>query len=471
MSSGLLRQTLLYSAGEIIPKLIGFILLPVYTAYLSPTDYGIIGYTSSFTMVLYVLSALSLNSFVIRNYFELKTEVERQKMIGNIFVFIGILNLLILILAYLVLPIFISHFSIKIPWNPYFKLALIINFLDVFSIIPLVMYRVKQQANYFVLLSLTRVLFQLGLTFYFVVIRKDGLIGNYLGQLFPLLIYFIVYWVVMIKRVNINIDLRQIRVALKFSLPLLPGTLAYLALSFADRVILERYVDVSLIGIYNVAYMLSLSLNIVIQSGYKAIEPEIFKRYDRPDFAEFIRNIKSLFLFVVYCGAMFISLYAQEIFKLMASPKFYEGYRLVPIIMVGIIMTGQNVIFGGILTAEKSTKVIGLSTIVGATVNILFNLLFVKSLGVYAAALSVAISFATMNYLLYYRMRFKQKTIKDEILAILLFIFVISILFYIVDVDFSLPMVCVKFFIFIAFAFLTALIFKLKLRSYKMLIK
>lgn len=71
---------------------------------------------------------------------------------------------------------------------------------------------------------------------------------------------------------------------MRFSLPLLPGALAYLILSVSDRIILERNVPMAEIGIYNVAFTMALALNIVIQSGYKAIEPEIFKRYGATDY-------------------------------------------------------------------------------------------------------------------------------------------------------------------------------------------
>ena len=436
--SRIIKQTALYSLGEIIPKIIGFVLLPIYTHYLTAGDYGIMSYTNSVVMFLFVLSTLSLNSYVLRTYYELGTEVERRKLLGNVFLFVTFINVFLLIAGFAIIPHLISYYHLQIPWEPYFKLAVINNFLELFSVIPLVLFRVRQQAKYFVFLSLTRVLLQFGLTYYFIVIRKDGLIGSYTGSLYPLLGFFIIYWAIMMRNATLKIDFSQIKDALRFSLPLLPGALSYLALSFSDRLILERYVTIKEIGVYNVAFILSSALNIIIQSGYKAIEPEIFKRYNTATFTSFIKQAQSVFFVFLFAGALFLSLFSQEVFKYMTSEAFQKGYLVVPIIMIGVIMTGQNVIYGGIITAEKKTKVIGFATIVGAITSITLNLFLIPHFGIYAAAFSSALAFAVMNLILYSKMKFEGKAIETEILALTCFFAISSAFFYILKVEVSM---------------------------------
>ena len=437
MSQALVKQTILYSVGEIIPKIIAFILLPVYTHYLSPSDYGVLSYTNTVVTFLFVFISLALNSFVLRHYFELHNEIDKKKLLGNIFLFVGFVNICLLGLAFLFLPRLLNYYNIQVPWNPYFKLALLINFFEVFSIIPLVMYRVKQQATYFLALSLSRVLLQCALTYYFVVVSRQGLIGSYYAQLLPLILYFFIYWFLIIKNVSLNISVDQIKKGLKFSLPLLPGALSYIALSLSDRFILERWVSVSEIGIYNVAYVLSQSLNVVIQSGYKAIEPEIFKRYNTPDFDFFIKQAKSYFLFIVYTGAMFLTLFSQEAFYFLTSDDFHKGYLLVPPIMIGVLMTAQNVIFGGVLSAEKNTKVIGTASALGAAVSILFNLIFVPKWGTFAAAAASALSFCCMNIILFSKMKQNEKSFRPEAIALATFSVVTFSIFYGLKVNVS----------------------------------
>lgn len=467
MKSNIIKQTGIYAIGEIAPKILMFFLLPIYTHYLSPEDYGIVSYTNSVVIFLFALSALSLNSYVLRNYFEKKNETDRKNLIGNIYLFIGIFNLALVVVSFIITPSILEKYNIQVAWNPYFKLALISNFLEAFSIIPLVLYRVKQNAKLYVILSVSKTFLQFGITFLFIVVLKMGILGHFYGKLLSLIPFFFIYWYIIFKNAKINFNFNQIKVGLKFSLPLLPGMLAYLALGVSDRIILERHVNLAEIGIYNIAYTLAFSLGMVIQSVYKAIEPEIFKRYGFPDFNVFIKKTQSLFLFLVYSVAMCLSLFSQEVFKIMASPQYYTGYLLVPILVLGAIMTGQNVIYGGILQAEKNTKAIGFSAILGAIVSITFNLIFIPKWGIYAAAISSAISFFVMNIYLFIRMDFTEKTIIPEFLVLGLFMCLNFAIFYFFKIEFSYFSILIKIVALTIYIFTIAKIFKLDISNLK----
>ena len=463
--SKLLKQSALYAIGEIVPKLVSFFLLPVYTHYLSKTDYGIISYTNSFVMFLFVLCVLSLNTYVLRFYFEKEDETYRRRLLGNFYIIIAGINLLLSLLAYLLLPIVIEKYHIQVPWEPYFKLAVIANFLEVFSVIPLVLYRVKQQAKWFTILSLSRTLLQMLLIFLLIVVFKWGILGHFYGRLFSLIPFFFIYWGIIAHNATFNINFKELKKGLAFSTPLLPGALAYLALSLSDRIILERFVPISQIGIYSLAYTLALTLNIVIQGFYKAVEPEIFQHYGKDSFNTFIKKTQNIFFLVVYFGAMFITLFSQEVFKIMASKEFYEGYLLVPILMIGVIMTGQNVIFGGIIIAEKKTKTDGIATIIGAIISLFFNLSLMKYGGVYIAAISSAVSFAAMNTILYKRMSYSEKSLKAPLLALLLFVLISFGLFYMVKISFSWEALFIKILLLTLYLVLLSKVFHIPIRD------
>lgn len=426
----LLKNTIFYSLGEICPRIISFLLLPIYTQYLSTSDYGILAYTNTVVSFLYVLGALALNSYVLRYYFIHTEESQRKQMIGSIYGTIFLMNLLILLLAYATLPHAIGYFHLQIPWDPYFKLAILVNFLDSFSIIPLVIYRVRQQAQFFVCLSLGRTLLQVVLNIYFIVFLESGLIGYYYAAILAYLPFLFVYLGIIRKYASFKIRFSYVSEGLKYALPLLPGSLAYLILSVSDRLILERNVAISEIGIYNVAFTLSLALNIVIQSGYKAIEPEIFKRYSSPDYYKFLRKVQSLFFVVIYVAGLGLTLFSQEVFYYFTAEPFHNAYKFVPILIIGVIMTGQNVIYGGVLSAERKTKVVGMATLCGAITSVSLNIFLTPVWGVTAAALSSALSFFLMNTILFVRMTYPGKSMLKETLSIIGVVVISLGLFY-----------------------------------------
>lgn len=441
--SKLLKNTLLYSVGEILPRAISLLLLPVYTRYLSPEDYGISSYTHTIILFLYVLGAFGLNTYTLRFYFVHNEDKERRTLLGTVQIAILTLNVIILAFAFLIMPSVISHYQIQVPWNPYFRLAFIINFFECFSIIPLVVYRVRQEAIKFVALGLSRTVLTVILTLFFVVYQKRGLIGTFQAQLYVIIPYSLVYLFVMQKYAKWHLDWAYLREGLKFAAPLIPGTICYQLLSVSDRIILERYVGIGELGIYNVACQIALALNIIIQSGYRALEPELFRRFGKDDFYTFVRKTQSVFFGTIYIGAFTLCLYSQEFFWMMTSKSFHMGYMLMPALVVGVIMTGKNVIYGGILQGEKRTRIVGLSTVIGAVISILVNISLIPLFGTFAAATASAVSFFVMNTILFCAMTFPGKSMYQETILELLVLGLSYPLFFILG-DISVLGVIVK---------------------------
>lgn len=427
----LLKNASYYSIGEIAPRIISFLLLPVYTRYLTPAEYGIQSYTNTIISFLFVLGTLALNSFALRFYFVWNEDKDRRRLMGSVVTAIAGMNIFILVLACILFPYLIDKFHVQVPWKPFFKLAIIANFFDSFSIVPLVIYRVRQEALTFVKMNLGKTLLLVALNLFFVVYLQIGLIGVYYATLCVNVFYFFIYVRIIRKYAGLHIDFSIIKKGIRYSLPLIPGALAYLILSVSDRIILERNVSLSQIGIYNVAYTMSLALNIIIQSVYKAIEPEIFQRYGKTGYYDFLKRIQKCFFVLIYVMALCICLFSQEVFSFMTSENFHGGYKLVPLLIIGVVMTGQNVLYSSILSAEKKTKAVGGATIAGAISSILFNLILIPKWGVYAAAVSSGLSFTIMNILLFVKMNFPDKSMYKECITIIIIPIIAYILFYI----------------------------------------
>ncbi|MBO5100708.1 MAG: oligosaccharide flippase family protein [Spirochaetaceae bacterium] len=423
----LFSNTILYTVGEVVPRIISFLMMPIFTRFLSPADYGILSYTNSVISFIYVFCTLSLNSYVLRFYFECKDENEQQKMIGNIFCFIALVNIFVLVLLNLFGPKIIDITNISVPWKPYFRLAVFNNFLESFSIIPMVYYRVKQNAKTFVCISLTRCVLQYVITFVMLAVCGFGLMSQYYGRIVVLLPFAIIYFSIILKHGKINLDLKQIKSALKFSLPLLPGAISYLALTSIDRIILERYVSLEIIGIYNIAYTIAMAMNMIIQSFYKAIEPNVFQKYsddsNQTSFLFYMTKMNNIYNFALYVGALALAVFSEEALMIVASEKFYKAASYVPFVLVGVIFSGRNLLMGCVLTAEKRSVISGISTMLGAMISLVLNLLLIPKVGVIAAPIALSISYLFMNIFLKIVTRIKFFNNWQDLVAMLLFCF------------------------------------------------
>ncbi|WP_461789344.1 oligosaccharide flippase family protein [Pedobacter sp.] len=467
----LLKNTIIYSIGEIFPKLVSFLLLPIFTSYLSEADYGIISYTNSVMFFLFVFSALALNTYLLREFFECKTEAEQKRLIGSVFFTILAINVIILILGYLFGPTIIKYTHLQIPFYPFFSLLLLNNFCEALSIVPLVVYRVHENALAYVIISILRAILIFAFTYAFIIHLDLGILGNFYGRLFVNAFFVLIYLYIIFKNSIINIDFTAIRKSLVFSLPLIPGAIGYLLMNMSDRIILERYVSLSDIGIYSVAYTLAYSLTIVIQSGYRSFEPEIYRRYDSPDFNEFVENIHKVYMFVVYFLALMLVIFAKDVLQVMTKGNFIQGYILIPLIVIGVIATAQNAILISIVISEKNTKLSGLSTVIGGFISIGFNLLFIPQYGTSAAALASSIAYISMNVIVLSKMKFKSSVIKSDFLSFFLFIIVAIVITLIFGHKAtSFLTLCLKLIISaISFVFLF-LIYRLKISEFNFLL-
>ena len=463
------KNTLFYTIGEILPKILSFLLLPLYTRYLSPADFGVVSYTSSVTLFLSVFGTLALNSYVLRYYFIHKDEESRKKVIGTAYLSIGVFNLIILGVAYLVLPSVISRYDIQVAWNPYFKLSIITNMLTSFSTIPLCFYRVKQQAHNYVLLNITRTIFTVALNILFIVTLKKGLDGYFYSHLYAAIPFVPIYFGIIGKYSRFKFGFAYLREGLGFALPLIPGTLAYIIINMSDRIILERNVAMEAIGLYNIAVTISTALNIVIQSGYHAFEPDIFARYGEKGYYEFVKKVQVVFYSVIFFMGLLLSLFSQEIFYFFTSEDFHNGYIFMPILILTAMISGQNIIYGCVLQGDKKSKTIGTITLVGAAFSITMNVLLIPYLGVWAAAMTGSLSLFLMNILEFVFMKFPNKTIWREIvLGVLVVTF--SYMVFLVFPSVSIFGFLVKLIIVGIYYFILSSIYKIRLDDVKALL-
>ncbi len=425
----LFKNTAIYAIGEILPKIVSFLLLPVFTRYLTTTEYGILSYTGSVMTLFTVIGILSLNSYALRFYFERKGIDERRLLLGTVYIIIGLMNVMLIVFGWLIFPLVIEHYQIQVPWHPYFKLALINNFLASFSTIPLVIYRVRQDSAKYVGLSFSYSMITFLFNVLFVVVFKQGILGYYYSTLFVSIPFFFIYANIIRKYACFKVSMNYIKEGLRFSLPLLPGAIAYFFLNMVDRIVLERNVLLSELGIYNIAVTLTGALGIIIHSGYHAVEPEIFNHYGTPDYYKFVKKAQTAFFIAIFVGALVLALFSQEVFIIMTAPSFHEGYKLVPILIIGVVMNGQNSIYRGVLASEKRTKAQGGIMVAGAAFSFLFNLLLIPLWGTIAAALSRMLSYVIMNIALFVKMTFPGKSIHKETIAVLMVLIIPHVIF------------------------------------------
>lgn len=414
----LLKSTVIYSLGEALPRAINIFLLPIYTKYLLPTEYGILAYTNTISIFLFSVSSFGLQTYLLRFFFEKKNKIEREKLVGSVFLFVGLINIFFSLIMFFLLPSILNFEGVEFS-EQYIQFAIIITFFEVFSIVPQIIFRVNKKPIKFILLSVFRVVLQASLTIYFLTILNKSLFSVYYGRLLGVLPFFFTYIIIVYSNSKFKFNFSEIKTGLIFSFPVLLTSLAYLILNYSDRFILERFVSLSELGFYNLAFTIAFSITILIQGFYRSIEPEIYQKYGQENFYNFILIVKNNYYFFLFSISSFLILFSKEIISFIAATNYHESFLYVPGLVLSITIYGQNLFFMTILTAEKKIKLILKATLIGAGYNIIANFIFIRYFGVWGAVINSVIAYLIMNIILSQELNIKNKEPMFKIISLM----------------------------------------------------
>jgi O-antigen/teichoic acid export membrane protein len=404
----LVINSIYYTLGEILPRIIGFFLLPLLTHYLTPAEYGINSYTNVVMLFSLTLSTLSLNTFLLRNYYKEDTPGGKKRIIGNIFLLMLLTNGVVTGLELLLFPGALVWLKIGIPFRPFFLLAIINNFMEGISIVPLIIYRIRQNARIFVLINAARVLLQFGATALLLTQWHRGLEGVYWARIIVSIPFTLLFGWIVYRNALFRLRREQIQKALRFSLPLLPGVLSYLFITTFDRIVLEKNVGLDGLGLYSTAATLALALNIIVQGLYRAFEQKIFEKHGKPEYGRITDELYRYFILCLLGGGFLMSIFSREIFLLITSSRFQQAYTLVPLLVVPVILNGMITYLSVLVIADQRQALITRATFLSLAVTIPATLILIRLWGVYGAILSSALSFGIVVFFYLYHLRLKQ---------------------------------------------------------------
>ena len=152
----LVKNTTIYALGDIIPRLIGFIALPILTRYLSPSDYGIVNYVNTLNTFLLALGFLSINTYFLVFYYRCDNSQAQKKLLGNLSSFVILLNIVLVVILLFFGEYFFDILGSKIPFYPYIIIAVFTHFFNIFSILPSALFRVIEKPLPLTILNVAR---------------------------------------------------------------------------------------------------------------------------------------------------------------------------------------------------------------------------------------------------------------------------------------------------------------------------
>lgn len=329
------QNSILYLIAMIIPKIASFVVLPIYTRYIMPEEYGIFSLTTSMMGVMAVLSSMGLNAFYLRNY---AVERDKKELNGTIFWSMAIWNTFLFLLALPVMPLILRAVKAPFPFYPYMLLALLTQFFNSMEIIPMRTYRIRGEVKYYLIRIAAKTFLNVTFGLTFVVGLHLGVLGKYYGELLTTFLFAVVFILYMKRNSYLRINRPLLRKAVNFSLPIVPSDLVQMSSPMLINLIIEKVLSLAQLGIYSIGVTISSVIHLITTSIYLTVEPVLYTRATSEDYPLFFKKLKNITIITVGILCVGAGLFVREAVLLLLPQKFWNSWQVVQIISTSYIV-------------------------------------------------------------------------------------------------------------------------------------
>lgn len=417
------KASLCYLIGNFFNKGFAFLTIPIFTRLLSTTDYGIINTYSSWAGILSMIVGFAMHMSIRNAFVDYKDDTESY--LSTIIKFTLLSSLGFMLIFYAVVKIFRINISLSLVFICLFH-SVASSIIEDVSCYFMMKYNYIKRTVLMILPNLISVCVAIFLISY--ILKKDLYLGKIIPEALTIIIFAIILSICYTKK---GFNTAYIKHALKISLPLILHGAALNILSNSDRIMITWLADASQAGIYSLVYSLGMVTYAITLSIDGIWIPWFTNKMKEKSYDEINYITKDYIKLITYimCGLIIVS---PEILKILASKSYWEGIKLIPIIIVANFLFFAYNIYSNLEHYYKKSNQITALTILAAVLNLVLNYIFIPKFGYVAAAFTTAISY----FVIFILHSIYSKTLNSNVFSIKMFIlpiieiFIFCALFY-----------------------------------------
>jgi O-antigen/teichoic acid export membrane protein/protein-tyrosine-phosphatase len=386
----LLSDSWLYVLGNVLRRGVSVVTMPVLTRYLSPAGYGFLSVVGTVLSMLEAVFEMGITGAATRFYYECPDQRARRRLFGTLLLvsLLGTIPLTVLLLLFGA-PVW-NRLVPDIPFSPYVSLTIVSVLLGMMGILPRVLFRVEDRVRTFFRLSIVQTLATATIAVVLVVAFDFGPLGPILATLAMSAVFAVVYAVYLWPHVDFVLDGALARRSLKFGLPNIPVHVGTWAVKAGDRLILQHFTSLAVVGIYSVGCAVGkIAFDLVGNAIHWAIVPFFYatvKREPEHRAKVILARMATYNVAVLAVLGMLTVLWAQELIAVLASSRYMDAVTIVPVIAAAsLLQVLANVPAKGIALKEK-TLYFPAVTGISAVISLGLDLLLIPTLGLMGAA-------------------------------------------------------------------------------------
>lgn len=390
----ILKNSSLYTFCALLQKGTGFLLLPIYTTYLKPEDYGIMNLITSITGFLSILFLVSLHAAAARFHFKYVTSKGQAIVWGTILLMVLFNSAFWGLICIIFHDALLVPLAEGIPFYPLLLLAILGTMLSPLYLFYQQWLQCTQDGLRYTLNLMCNFLLQVFLNLLMLMVFHQGVLGIIISSFIVSMIFFIYSMISFLPHITLCINKEISVAAFKYSLPLIPHSVSGYLSVMLDRILLNKLIGIQQVGLYGVANQFGNILNLFTSSINQAFTPWLYQKLEKENESS---NYKSIYKFaeisnVLCCFvALVITFFSPEFIRLMTTDEFYSSWQPIVFITFGYVLNGLYFFFSKSLffSYTKYVMIISLSTVL---LNFVFNMILIPNYGYLGAGVAFLLS-------------------------------------------------------------------------------
>ncbi len=403
-TSRLSRDTLVYGLGFVLARMGGFIMLPIYTRYLTPENYATLQLLMMSLDVATILLAGGVTAGVSRFYFKRDTERDARAVVVAAWLLMTVFNLVGTAALIIASPL-IAERVLADPSADFLVVIIAISYaLDPCITLPMLLMEIRQRAGLYTIASLVRLTLQIGLNVLFVVGLEQGVEGILWSTLITYVALAVPLTIWMFARTGFPLARRAFLDLMRFGWPYKLTNAGSFILTYVDRYFLLASHTLFATGVYSLAYQFGFVVSYLSAAPFMlAWNPQRFRLAREPGEVRDAAYNDGFLMFTVLMvtTCVGVSLFVTPTLSIVANPDYHEAALIAPILIAAYAFQGWMQVFEFQIQVSERTHWTTVGTFIGVGAIIALYALLIPPYGGYGAAIATLIAFALRTFAFY----------------------------------------------------------------------
>ena len=389
----MLGHASIYALGNISRQLVGFLMLPVYTRYLAPADYGVIGLMTFSISLIELVFGARLAQAIPKYYFDTQDANVKARVVSTALIITGCVSSATTVAIVLLRePVSLGVFGTT-QFSPIVGLFAIQILTQAMEYYALVYLRLQQRPWFYISVSLAKLVVQLSLNIWLVVFLEMGVLGVAISAMLSSSIFALLLLAYTLRHVGWGFESALAKKMVIFCWPLWLAGFAGLYIGSANRYYLRIFSSLDDVGLLELASKFGVIVSLLIWEPFATYwQVERFKHYQQGNAEVFFQTVFTFISTLMVLVALGVSIFSGPVIRIMSDPAFHQAADAVPFLAFATVFGCLTVFSNFSFLVKEKTGWISRNNYLTAIVITAFYLILIPLAGFVGAALAVMLA-------------------------------------------------------------------------------